>query len=114
MKRPVRSVLVALAALAIAATPAMTSARTIDADDLALQQRIVTALAERDLVSPRVEIDTDDGKVTLKGVVARELVRNSIVQTIRSTPGVREVRDRLRVDYFLAEGPGPIEPGRGY
>ncbi len=44
-----------------------------------------------------IDVDTDDGVVTLTGVVASDLKRQLVLQIAKNTNGVRKVEDRLRV-----------------
>jgi hyperosmotically inducible protein len=45
----------------------------------------------------RIDVDTENGVVTLSGSVATEAQRTRAVQLARETNGVRQVVDRLRV-----------------
>ena len=50
-----------------------------------------------------IDVDTSNGVVTLRGAVANEAERRQAVALARSTDGVREVRDELRIDAALRE-----------
>ncbi len=55
-------------------------------------------MADADVPALDLNVDTDDGVVTLFGSVAGESSRQRALEVARSVPGVREVRDALRVD----------------
>lgn len=56
-----------------------------------------------------IDVDTDDGIVILKGVVASEMEKKLAVQIAENTRGVRKVREALRVDPETAGEEGLLE-----
>lgn len=64
------------------------------AEDAAITARVRAALAES---SPRVQVLTRSGVVTLSGVVDTELERDQALRLARSTSGVARVDDRIVV-----------------
>jgi len=59
-----------------------------------------------DVRARNIEVTTDDGHVTLNGVVGSEAERRQAVALARNTDGVREVTDRLTVDAQIDERAG--------
>ena len=62
--------------------------------DRALETNLRQALNQR-----HVHIDVHDGIVTIEGEVRTEQDRQSIDTTVRSTPGVAAVKDKLKVKF---------------
>ena len=63
-----------------------------------LTAKIKSKMALDDLVkASAIDVDTQNGVVTLTGTVATEAERQRAVQLARETEGVRSVQDRLRV-----------------
>jgi osmotically-inducible protein OsmY len=61
----------------------------------------------------RVDVDTQNGVVTLTGTVASEAARRQAVAIAKNTDGVRDVKDQLTVDAAAGEPTGnsrPLEP----
>lgn len=56
-----------------------------------------------------IDVDTDNGIVTLKGVVASEMEKKLAVQIAENTRGVRRVQETLRVDPETAGEEGLLE-----
>jgi hyperosmotically inducible periplasmic protein len=56
-----------------------------------------------------IDVDTDNGIVTLKGVVASEMEKKLAVQIAENTRGVRKVQEALRVDPETAGEKGLLE-----
>jgi len=56
-----------------------------------------------------IDVDTDNGIVTLEGVVASEMERKLAVQIAENTRGVRKVQEALRVDPETAGEKGLLE-----
>lgn len=64
--------------------------------DAALTAKIKSKMALDDVVkAAAIDVDTNDGVVTLTGAVASETVRERAVRLARETEGVSTVRDRL-------------------
>lgn len=64
--------------------------------EMALQGKIKSKMALDDLVKAwDINIDSDDGVVTLTGRVGSEAARQRAVQLARETDGVKSVTDRL-------------------
>lgn len=79
------------------------------ADDQAIELRAERHLAQvAGLEGCRFAIDSNDGIVTLSGIVQRELQRDLARTELRRVAGVREVRSNLRVD-----GASPVSAGVG-
>ena len=79
---------------------AVSTSRTRLNDNEALAQRVQCALEEimpLSLLGSPLHIQVVVGVVTLVGVVATQLRRAQIVRTVRSVPGVKQVRDNLWV-----------------
>ncbi|HEY0635557.1 MAG TPA: BON domain-containing protein [Gammaproteobacteria bacterium] len=67
-------------------------------EDNLLAAAVTTALVrDRSLPSLDIEVQTRDGVVTLQGRVASREVAPRAVAGARGVPGVKEVRDELRV-----------------
>src|SRR5579872_7423724 len=78
--------------LIVAATPQQIE------NDLALQTRVKTALTEQTGVNAfRVQVAAHNGDVDLNGDVASATVHTLVLETVRAVPGVKRVRDHLRV-----------------
>jgi osmotically-inducible protein OsmY len=68
---------------------------------------------DTDVKGRRIDVDTQNGIVTLTGSVAGEAERRQAVALARSTDGVLDVKDELRVDASLREqGTGVRTPQR--
>lgn len=80
-----------------------TSGRTTEADmgvgpDAAITMKIQAAYAGDDVVKGRnIDVDTDNGVVTLKGSVDSRRERDAAEQIARSTEGVKRVVNTLSV-----------------
>ena len=72
-------------------------------EDTQLAEQVRKALAAHRVSTPPVQIIAEEGVVTLIGVVPNEMDRRNAVSTAHSVPGVKDVRDHLR----LAEGDAP-------
>lgn len=62
-----------------------------------------------------IDVDTQNGVVTLSGVVQNEAARRQAVALARNTDGVREVNDQLRIDpsgMQRSAEPETLPPGR--
>lgn len=65
-------------------------------DDAAVTAKVKAALiSEAGLAAARVNVTTNDGKVTLKGAVPKDQIER-IVQAARSVDGVQDVDNQLR------------------
>jgi osmotically-inducible protein OsmY len=66
-------------------------------------RRSVKAALERqaDREADRLNLEVQDGRVTLSGAVHSWAERQSVVGAVRGTPGVREVNDRLRTEPYV-------------
>jgi osmotically-inducible protein OsmY len=79
------------------------------ADDEAIELRAERHLAQvAGLEGCRFAIDSNDGIVTLSGIVQQELQRDLARMELRRVEGVKEVRSSLRVDV-----PSPLPAGVG-
>lgn len=66
--------------------------------DAIITNQINSAFVRDTLVSAtRIRVRTYDGVVTLSGTVDSESGRQRALQITRGTPGVRDIRDNLRV-----------------
>jgi osmotically-inducible protein OsmY len=66
--------------------------------DAALQTKVMAAIAGQAGVNAlKITVTADNGVVTLEGTVPRASVRSTVVDTARTTSGVRRVVDRLSV-----------------
>jgi hypothetical protein len=66
--------------------------------DAALTAKVKTALSLNERVpAGEINVDSDDGVVTMRGEVASAEVRDLATQIAENTPGVREVRNHLFV-----------------
>lgn len=69
-------------------------------DDIALQARIKTALAEQTGVNAfRVQVGVHKGVVLLEGAVPSRTVHTLVLETVRGVPGVRQIVDRVAVGH---------------
>ncbi|PYQ21199.1 MAG: hypothetical protein DMF81_16155 [Acidobacteria bacterium] len=64
---------------------------------------------DRNLKSYSIDVGSNEGVVTLKGEVPREDFKAEAAQVAAAVPGVREVRNELRINAAL---PAPAEGGR--
>jgi hyperosmotically inducible protein len=64
---------------------------------------------DRNLKPYSIDVDSHEGVVTLKGEVPREDFKAEAAQLAAAVPGVREVRNELRINAAL---PAPAEGGR--
>lgn len=82
--------------------------------DPGITTAVKSRLAADDTVkAAQIDVDTQDGVVTLSGTVESQMVKDRAVQLARETDGVTSVDDRLTVNPALA-GAAPIyepEPG---
>jgi osmotically-inducible protein OsmY len=70
---------------------------------------------DEDVKGLDIDVDTDNGVVTLSGVVQNEAARRQAVALAQNTDGVREVNDRLRVEpagMQRSAEPETLPPGR--
>ena len=58
---------------------------------------------DTDVKGRRIDVDTQNGVVTLTGSVGSEAERRQAVALARNTDGVREVKDQLRLDALVRE-----------
>jgi hyperosmotically inducible protein len=67
---------------------------------------------DEDIKGRRVQVDTHDGVITLRGEVASDNERAKALLLARTTPGVERVEDALTVNAALtpASGPGSTPP----
>ena len=69
-------------------------------DDLALQARIKTALAEQTGVNAlQVQVSVHKAVVELDGEVHSATVHALVLETVHTVPGIRQVVDRLRISH---------------
>lgn len=72
--------------------------------------------AENTVQAEQIDVDTNNGVVTLTGTVESESARQQAVMIARNTDGVRDVIDQLRVDATAPTtgiGPGVDTPDGG-
>jgi osmotically-inducible protein OsmY len=96
-------------------TPARdTGAAGIERPDVWLTAKIQSKyFIDTDVKGRRIDVDTQNGVVTLTGAVGSEAERRHAVALARNTDGVREVKDQLRIDAALQREAGEREaPGR--
>ncbi len=73
--------------------------RPVRADSDALRRRIEETLERRaSREADRIQVEVEDGLVTLTGRVHSWQERDSVVGAVAHGPGVQDVRDHLRVD----------------
>src|SRR5687767_15309883 len=53
--------------------------------------------ADDDIKARYIDVSTRDGKVTLKGFVETDAVRQEALQIARNTEGVKQIEDRLLI-----------------
>jgi hyperosmotically inducible protein len=76
--------------------PGRTVAQTVD--DAAVTAKLKSALLQApDVKGTDVNVDTVNGKVTLKGTVESQAQADRAVQIARASEGVREVDNQLMV-----------------
>lgn len=79
-------------------------------DDATITARIKTAyLFNRHLNSFRINVDTQDGIVTLQGVVKSDIQRDLSVEIAKNAHGVRSVRNELQVSEGAVENPDELD-----
>lgn len=67
-------------------------------DDVAITTEVKTKLiADSQVAARKINVDTKDGVVTLKGTVKTEQEREKAIQIARDTRGVQRVEDQLTV-----------------
>jgi osmotically-inducible protein OsmY len=98
-------------------TTSSTSSSTISyGSDSLLANSVRNALnqapAARNL-SPPIQVNVDNGTVTLNGSVPNYQVRESVISVVRNTPGVRGVRDELLVANTAQTAPVYTPPPQG-
>jgi osmotically-inducible protein OsmY len=86
-------------------TPARdTGTAGIERPDVWLTAKIQSKyFIDTDVKGRRIDVDTQNGVVTLTGAVGSEAERRHAVALARNTDGVREVKDQLRIDAALRE-----------
>jgi osmotically-inducible protein OsmY len=69
---------------------------------LAAVRQAIEDVLERHVAreAERIELDVQDGRVTLSGVVRSWAEREAAVGAVRGTPGVRKVEDHLRIEVY--------------
>jgi hyperosmotically inducible protein len=74
-------------------------------EDAILTAKVKTALALSKSASAfDVDVDSEDGTVTLKGTLASNEARAAVLEIARDTAGVLEVVDRIQLDPSVAPG----------
>jgi osmotically-inducible protein OsmY len=96
-------------------TPAeSTDAAGLDQPDAWLTAKIQAKyFLDDEVKGRRIDVDTRNGIVTLKGAVASEAERRQALALARNTDGVRDVTDQLTLDATAAGGAArtrPLEP----
>jgi osmotically-inducible protein OsmY len=71
--------------------------RAVDADEQAIHDRVVQALAAAGVDASGVTIEVDRELVTLRGRVADATVLRTLADTVASVPGVSTIHDRIVV-----------------
>ena len=72
---------------------------TTDLSDGSITTRIESKyFIDGDVHASRIAVNTRDAVVTLSGTVPSKEAKDAAVQLARDTDGVRQVRDRLKVD----------------
>jgi hyperosmotically inducible protein len=72
-----------------------------DKSDFAMRVKIGSQLAaDPDVRRTDIDVDVEEGKVTLSGVVANNTAREEAERIARSVEGVREVNNELKVAQF--------------
>lgn len=70
----------------------------MDMTDAAITARVKTALlADEEVKGLRIDVDTDEGSVTLEGALGSDAQVKRAVEVARGVEGVREVVNRLSV-----------------
>lgn len=87
MKHPIPTVL-AVAALAF-------GAMNVASADEAETDMVMKALVEAGVDEPMVNVSVDGGVATLSGTVEDDIAKERVVEAVRQTPGVTEVRDNI-------------------
>jgi osmotically-inducible protein OsmY len=104
----------AVAATSVEAQPSkstpQSAAKQMNATERMIEDRIYVQLAERAWVGADFKAAVQDNAVTLSGTVPTEQTKQRILQIVRRTPGVFEVRDQLRVNPAVgaARGGSPV------
>ena len=81
---------------------AIAAAAACSASDPGITTAVKTKLAADDQVKAyQIDVDTDDGVVTLSGAVQTQAAKDRAVQLARETDGVARVEDRLTVDPMM-------------
>lgn len=81
-----------------AAGPDQAAPTDLNRTDPAITARVKTALlADEEVKGLRIDVDTDDGRVTLKGTVTTDAQAKRAVEVARGVDGVREIVNRLSV-----------------
>lgn len=81
--------------------------------DASITMRIKTTyLFSRHLNPFRINVDTDDGVVTLRGSVPSDIHRQLAVEIAKNAEGVRDVHDDLRI--APSGGAGPDDPEKSF
>jgi len=94
---------IALVAPARGASAGQTSATAVKVDDSALESRISASLKKNSALAPRdIDVDSDNGVVTLSGAVRTEAERASAV-LLAQVPGVTRVINNIEVNPKIDE-----------
>lgn len=81
---------------------AVAAAAACSASDPGITTAVKTKLAADDQVKAyQIDVDTNDGVVTLSGAVQTQMAKDRAVQLARETDGVTRVEDRLTVDPMM-------------
>lgn len=81
-----------------AAEPGQAAPAELNMTDPAITARVKTALlADEEVKGLQIDVDTDEGRVTLKGTVTTDAQAKRAVEVARGVDGVREIVNRLSV-----------------
>ena len=109
MRHPDRNLLLTLAACAVLALGlgacSSTQSASTQVDDAALTAAVKSKLVADPEINPfNIDVDSNDGVVTLTGRVATQAAKNEAGQIAGSTEGVVRVDNRLEVGEEMATG----------
>src|SRR5215208_3164764 len=98
MRRIPMALLALVALLAVAAACSSTKTVGDKVDDAAITAKVKAKLAADGDINPfNIDVDTNEGVVTLQGRVAKEEARTKAEQLARDTDGVRRVINLVKV-----------------
>jgi len=87
------------AQLAVADTELPDAVKQMAGSDLAIESRLITAYSLNEHLNPfDIQVDSENGIVTIDGAVPSEVQHDLALQIARDLGAVREVKDQLKVD----------------